>query len=200
MNLSLLKKMLAGLVPPDTQWLKMRLMNRKYGNEEWFPVVNKEGRVIGKAPRSVCHDGKSLLLHPVVHLHIFNRSGKLYLQKRSMRKDTQPGKWDTSVGGHISPDETVADALKRESREELGLNSFSPQFLGSYVWESPRERELVNAFSAVTDQLPEINGDEIDEGRFWSLQEIRNNLGKEILTTNFEHEFRLLFANHTDEV
>ena len=71
-------------------------------------VVNSEGKVTGKAPRSVCHDGKSFLLHPVVHLHIFNRSGKLYLQKRSMKKDTQPGKWDTSVGGHIGIGESVA--------------------------------------------------------------------------------------------
>ena len=166
--------------------MKNRLMNRRYKNEEWFPVVNNEGRVTGKAPRSVCHDGKSFLLHPVVHLHIFNRSGKLYLQKRSMKKDTQPGKWDTSVGGHIGLGESVAEALIRETREELGLNGFIPQFLRSYVWESTRERELVNSFSTVTEKIPVINRDEIDEGRFWSLQEIRNNLGK----GDFHPEFR----------
>jgi len=169
--------------------IKTRLMNRRYKNEEWFPVVNNEGKVTGKAPRSVCHDSKSFLLHPVVHLHIFNRSGKLYLQKRSMKKDTQPGKWDTSVGGHISIGESVAEALIRETREELGMNGFTPQFLRCYVWESTRERELVNSFSTVTEKIPVINRDEIDEGRFWSLQEIRNNLGKGIFTPNFEHEF-----------
>ena len=165
-------------------------MNMSYKNEEWFPVVNSEGKVTGKAPRSVCHDGKSFLLHPVVHLHIFNRSGKLYLQKRSMKKDTQPGKWDTSVGGHIGIGESVAEALIRETREELGMNGFTPHFLRSYVWESARERELVNSFSTVTEKIPVINRDEIDEGRFWSLQEIRNNIGKSIFTPNFEHEFK----------
>ena len=170
--------------------IKNRLMNRRYKNEEWFPVVNDEGKVTGKAPRSLCHDGKSFLLHPVVHLHIFNRSGKLYLQKRSVKKDTQPGKWDTSVGGHIGIGETVAEALIRETREELGLNGFVPHFIKSYVWESTRERELVNSFSTVTEKIPVINRDEIDEGRFWSMQEIRNNLGKGIFTPNFEHEFR----------
>ena len=40
--------------------------------EEWFPIVDEEGNTIGKAVRSVCHDGKSMLLHPVVHLHLFN--------------------------------------------------------------------------------------------------------------------------------
>ena len=170
--------------------IKNRLMNRRYKNEEWFPVVNSEGKVTGKAPRSLCHDGKSFLLHPVVHLHIFNRSGKLYLQKRSVKKDTQPGKWDTSVGGHIGIGESVAEALIRETREELGLNGFAPHFIRSYVWESTRERELVNSFSTVTEKIPVINRDEIDEGRFWSLQEIRNNLGKGIFTPNFEHEFK----------
>ena len=175
--------------------IKTRLRNLHYRKEEWFPIVDNEGRITGKAPRSVCHDGKSLLLHPVIHLHIFNRSGKLFLQKRSMTKDTQPGKWDTSVGGHVSPGETVAGALSRESMEEVGINGFKPEFLGKYIWESPRERELVSSFSTVTDQMPQINREEIDEGRYWSIQEIRNNLGKEIFTPNFEHEFRLLFDN-----
>ena len=94
--------------------LKSRFMNRRYENEEWFPVVDTSGKVIGKAPRSVCHDGKSMLLHPVVHLHIFNKRGLLYLQKRSVRKDIQPGKWDTSVGGHISFGEDLETALNRE--------------------------------------------------------------------------------------
>lgn len=169
--------------------LKNRLMNRRYKNEEWFPVVDNDGRITGKAPRSVCHDGKSMLLHPVVHLHIFNKSGKLFLQKRSMNKDILPGKWDTSVGGHISLGETVPQALIRETREEVGITGFAPRFLGSYIWESPRERELVNSFTIVTDQLPVIDRGEIDEGRFWTLKEIKNKLGRDVFTPNFEHEF-----------
>jgi isopentenyldiphosphate isomerase/intracellular septation protein A len=169
--------------------LKNRFIDRRYKNEEWFPIVDKDGRITGKAPRSVCHDGKSKLLHPVVHLHVFNRSGKLYLQKRSMSKDIQPGKWDTSVGGHIGLNETVNDALLRETREELRLDGFTPRYLGSYIWESTRERELVNSFSTVTEHLPEINRDEIDEGKFWTVRDIKQNIGKGIFTPNFENEF-----------
>jgi isopentenyldiphosphate isomerase len=174
--------------------LKNRMAVRRYKDEEWFPIVDNEGRVTGKAPRSVCHDGKSMLLHPVIHLHLFNKTGKLYLQKRSINKDTQPGRWDTAVGGHVSLGETIPQALIRETREELGLTGFNARFIGSYIWESSRERELVNSFSAVTEQRPEINRDEIDEGRFWTLKEIRNNLGKEVFTLNFEHEFRMLIS------
>lgn len=166
--------------------------------DELFPVVDEDGNTIGEALRSICHNGKSMLLHPVVHLHLFNSSGKLYLQKRSMSKDIQPGKWDTSVGGHVDPGESVTDALARETREELGLKKIVPVFAGRYVWKSSLERELVNSYTTVTDELPEINKDEIEEGRYWSMDEIKRNTGKGIFTPNFEHEFELLLSSPTD--
>jgi isopentenyldiphosphate isomerase len=161
--------------------------------EELFPVVDDDGNTIGTALRSVCHDGKSMLLHPVVHLHLFNSKGELYLQKRSITKDIQPGKWDTSVGGHVGPGESVEVALRREAMEELGITDFEPTFITKYIWKSSRERELVNSYKSITDFLPEINKAEIDEGRYWPLKEIITDLGKDVFTPNFEHEFTMLF-------
>jgi isopentenyldiphosphate isomerase len=160
--------------------------------EELFPVVDEEGNQIGTAPRSVCHDGKSKLLHPVIHLHLFNRKGELFLQKRSEAKDLLPGYWDSSVGGHISPGENTEEALLRETVEELGLIDFSYEFIRKYIWESPRERELVYSFRGITDKTPVINPDEIEEGRFWNKQELVENLGRDIFTPNLEYELRML--------
>ena len=163
--------------------------------DELFPIVDENGNKIGEAKRSVCHNGKSMLLHPVVHLHLFNSKGELFLQKRSESKDIQPGKWDTSVGGHVGREESVEDALRREANEELGLTGINPHFLKRYIWESPRERELVYSFSAISDKQPEINLDEIETGRFWSQSEIIAQIGNNIFTPNFASEFNMLFIS-----
>jgi isopentenyldiphosphate isomerase len=159
--------------------------------EELFPLVDEAGLVIGKATRSDCHNG-SKMLHPVVHLHIFNRTGELLLQKRSMDKDIQPGKWDTSVGGHIDFGESVEEALFREVKEELGLTAFTPVFLRSYIFESAIEREMVYSYKTISDGPFHFEHKEISEIRFWNLAEIDENMGKSVFTPNFEDEFYAL--------
>ena len=154
---------------------------------EWFPLVNEEGETIGKATRKECHSG-SKLLHPVIHLHVFNDAGDLFLQKRSESKDIQPGKWDTAVGGHVDWGETVEDALRREAMEELGIIGFTPQLVTCYEFESEIERELVHTYKTTYNGVILPNKDEIEEGRFWTLAEVKAGMGKGIFTPNFEGE------------
>ncbi|OKY86361.1 MAG: NTP pyrophosphohydrolase [Bacteroidales bacterium 52_46] len=163
----------------------------KDNEREIFPVVDREGRTVGKATRGKCHNG-SHLLHPVVHLHVFNSKGELYLQRRPDWKDIQPGKWDTAVGGHVDYGESTADALRREVREELGITEFESVFMDSYIFENERESEYVNVYRTVYDW--EVHpSDELDGGRFWTPDEIRASLGCGVFTPNFEQEFRRFF-------
>jgi isopentenyldiphosphate isomerase len=160
--------------------------------QEIFPIVDEDGTVVGHATRGECHSG-SKLLHPVVHLHVFNKAGDVYLQKRPDWKDIQPGKWDTAVGGHLDYGESPDDALRREVREELGITEFEPVFMGKYVFDSKRERELVYVNSTVYEGEIHPSEDELDGGRFWSMQDIRDAIGKGVLTPNFESEFQRFF-------
>ena len=147
--------------------------------QELFPLVDEDGNVIGSATRGECHSG-SKLLHPVVHLHVFNSAGDIYLQKRPEWKDIQPGKWDTAVGGHIGYGESPEEALRREVREELGITDFKAEFIDKYVFESSRERELVYVHRTVYDGPIHSSDSELDGGRFWTLQEIHEAMEKEI--------------------
>jgi len=157
--------------------------------EELLEVVNEHGEVLRTLPRSVIH-GDPSLMHRVVHILVSNDGGELLLQKRSMNKDVAPGKWDTSVGGHVNAGETIHEALRREMEEELGITTCDTRFLYTYVHSNPYESELVYTHSCVYSGEITFNTDEIDEVRFWSMDEIAQNMGKGIFSDNFEHEFK----------
>lgn len=158
---------------------------------EWFPVVERSGLVVGRALRSYCHSGAKPL-HPVIHIHIIDRNSRIYLQKRPMTKDIQPGKWDTAVGGHVSYGESIIETLYREASEELGFSEFNPIYLETYEFESSVEREMVNVFAVVGtyDLCPDP--EEIEEGRWWDVAEIDESIGKGIFTPNFESEYTMM--------
>jgi len=159
-------------------------------NEELLEVVNENGEVIRTIPRSRLH-GDPSLLHRVVHVLVFDPSGDLFLQKRSLKKDVAAGKWDTSVGGHVGSGETLEEAVRREMEEELGIEDGNLASLYSYIHSNSYESELVYTYSCVYDGKIRFQQDEIDEVRPWSLDEIKKAMGSGILSDNFEHEIQM---------
>ncbi len=157
---------------------------------ELFEIVNEKGEVIGTAPRSRCH-GDPTLLHRAAHVLVFNPEGSLLLQLRSKNKDIQPGKWDTSVGGHLGVGETYEQAAAREMAEELGVEGAELRHLYDYPLRNEVESEDIRSFYAVYDGPVSFQVEEIDGVRFWSMDEVRASLGKGVFTPNFEQEFGL---------
>ncbi|MBN1257448.1 MAG: NUDIX domain-containing protein [Planctomycetes bacterium] len=149
-----------------------------------------DGRPVGTATRSECH-GNPALLHQVVHVMVRNAAGDLLLQLRSPDKDIQPGKWDTSVGGHLAHGESITSALVREIAEEIGveITPESCEFCYSYTMRNEVESELVQTYSLCHDGLFTPQPEEVAELRFWSLQEIDAALGTGVFTPNFEEEY-----------
>jgi isopentenyldiphosphate isomerase len=121
---------------------------------------------------------------------VFNRGGDLLLQKRSYTKDVAPGRWDTSVGGHVGFGEHVMISSQREMEEELGIVGYEPEYLYSYMHSNPYETELVMSYRCIYEGKITFNQEEIDEVRFWSFDDIMDTVGKEVLSDNFEHEFQ----------
>lgn len=156
--------------------------------EEWFDLVDEAGNPTGRARRSECH-GNPALLHQAVHVFVVNGRGAVFLQKRSAAKDIQPGKWDTSVGGHVDAGETPDAAARRETREELGISDARPEFLHSSLWRTEVESERIQSYWLRHEGPFALHPDEIDEGRFWAVSEIDAALGRGVFTPNFEWEW-----------
>jgi isopentenyldiphosphate isomerase len=95
--------------------------------DEIFDVVDANDQVIGRAPRAEVH--KRGLMHRATHVLVFNAKGEVFLQKRSMTKDRQPGVWDSSASGHLNVGEEYDCCAVRELEEEIGLTSVQPRRL-----------------------------------------------------------------------
>jgi len=165
--------------------------------EELFDIVDDDDEVIGRAPRSECH-GNPALVHRAVHVLIFNSAGELLLQKRATDKDIQPGRWDTSVGGHLKVGESYSAAAYREMHEELGLSGLPLIYLYRSRIRNPVESENVRTYLAVSNAEVIYDPDEISSVRFWTHDEVELSLGKGVLTPNFEDEWAMVqdFARH----
>ena len=163
-------------------------------SEEMFEIIDDiSGEVIGLAPRSQCH-GDPSLIHRAVHVAVFHPDGRILLQKRSMKKDIQPGKWDTAVGGHLMPGENYFTAAKRELQEELGICTDSPFIpVLDYKVRNERESENVQVFALVHAGPFQIQESELDDAVFFDL-----NLLAQKLQTGDSAEFTPVLCRELD--
>jgi isopentenyldiphosphate isomerase len=163
--------------------------------DERFDLVDEQGAIIGSALRGEVH-GDPSLLHPVVHCVVFDASSALLLQLRAGTKRVQPGRWDLSVGGHVAQGEQVEAALAREMAEEIGVDATAaqPRFLYRYLWRTDFESELIYTYACRWDGPVRRQESEIDELRFWTLEEIAQQRGQGVFTPNLLEELSRLRA------
>lgn len=167
--------------------------------DEWIDLVDPEtGRVIGRAPRDLCH-GDPSLVHRAVHGAVFHPDGRILLQKRARTKRVQPGRWDMSVGGHLIAGEDWSGALLRETEEELGVKvPFSAfRFRFGIQERNDFESENIRVYSLIHSGPFRFQQDEIDEIRFFDLRELAGRIERhdaEDLTPLLRREIPLLLA------
>jgi len=163
-------------------------------DNELLDLVDDRNRVVGQVLRRKVH-GDPSLQHRAVHVFVSNTGGDLFLQKRSVRKHIQPGKWDTSVGGHVEAGQSYEEAATKEAAEELGIepkDSFPLRFNHEYVWKSAVETEHIRTYLLDFEGPFKLQREEVEEGRFWSVRELIAAVGTGILTPNLEKELHLL--------
>jgi isopentenyldiphosphate isomerase len=140
-------------------------------SEEIFDVVNERDEVIGRKPRSEVH--RLGLLHRAVHVLVFNLRGEIFLQKRSMTKDREAGKWDSSTSGHVDSGEDYDTCVVRELREEIGLSLSSPPKRLFKIAACPQtDREFVWVYRCESEGPFRLHPDEIECGDWFTPEKV----------------------------
>jgi len=139
--------------------------------EDIFDVVNERDEVIDRKPRGEVH--RLGLLHRAVHVLVFNARGQIFLQKRSMKKDRQPGVWDSSASGHVDSGEDYDTTAVREVREEIGLTlNKVPKRLFKIPACEATDQEFVWVYRCESEGPFELNRDEIDAGDWFTPDQV----------------------------
>ena len=138
--------------------------------QENFNIVDINDNVIGQATRKECHSDPNLI-HRTVFVLIFNDQNQVLWQKRSHTTDVSPGKWVTSVSGHVIAGEDYEKTAVREVREELGID-VSLEFLGKFLYRYPNENEYSAIFKASSNGPFTYNIEEISFIKFMTIGDI----------------------------
>jgi isopentenyl-diphosphate delta-isomerase type 1 len=155
--------------------------------EEIFDIVNDQDEVIGQKPRSEVHARG--LLHRAVHVLVFNARGEIFLQKRSLKKDRQPGVWDSSCSGHVDSGEHYDQTAVRELREEIGLQlSAPPEKLFQLNACAETDAEFVWVYRCENNGPFQLHPDEIETGGWFAPEQVSRWINEK------PHEFAPAFV------
>ena len=155
--------------------------------EEFLEVYSPEGTKTGqKKSKSEIH--RKGLFHSTVHVWIFTEEGNILIQKRSKKKELNPGVWDVSVAGHIKFNENIKKAAKRETLEETGININTKDLLKIGVYRSINihptaiDKEFFHTYILKIDKNSidlDYKNNEIDDLKFISIEEMESLIKKE---------------------
>jgi len=158
--------------------------------EEPFDVVDAQDRVIGQAPRREVHARR--LRHRSIHVLVFDKAGRVFLQKRSQAKDSCPGRWDSSCSGHLDAGEDYDVAARRELREEIGLVPPAPPVRWLRLEASERTGwEFVWVYRLRSEGPFTLNSAEIESGAWFAPDEV--DAGLRDRPEEFAGAFRFLW-------
>jgi isopentenyl-diphosphate delta-isomerase type 1 len=165
--------------------------------DEFFDLVDEHDRVTGRALRRDVHANG--WRHRAVHILLFNRAGQVFLQKRSMRKDMAPGRWDSSCSGHVDSGEEYDAAAQRELGEELGLRLADPPARWFRVEAGAGTgNEFVWVYRAASEGPFALNAEEIDAGEWLAPAEVSRRI--QVNAELFSAAFRYLWERVQEQL
>ena len=97
-------------------------MNPTHTLDEYLDLVDENDNVVGKKKRSEVY-AENLSNFRVVNAFVVNSKGEIWIPRRAANKRIFPLCLDMSMGGHVESGESYEDTLKRETQEELNIDT-----------------------------------------------------------------------------
>jgi len=173
------------------EFIRVTLIRTRLFKEEWWPIVTKTGKVIGSIQSNESRNNPTEFMHPLVRV-ILIKDSKIFLQKRSSNDQLNPNLWDIALSNHVKMSETVEQCIDRTSLENYGVNDLKPLSLSKYVHTNEFASNFIYLFLVCKLDIIEINASLIDSVKWWTIQQIEDNLKSGIFTENFVTEFETL--------
>jgi hypothetical protein len=174
------------------EYIRVTLIRVRLLKEEWLPIVNEKGREIGSINyQTSMWSEKDKFTHPVARVMIIE-GNKIFLRQHHAKAGDEALKWDTAISSHMRLGENVQDCIKRISPELYGINDLKPVFMGNYLMENSCEFQYVHLMLTCRVKDIQPNLKHMHHVKWWTIQQIVDNLNEGIFTQNFLKEFDIL--------
>jgi len=137
--------------------------------EEIISIVDENNIEVGECARSAMRAGK--LIHRASYILVFDRRGRLFIQKRTMNKDVYPGHYDVAAGGVVLAGESYEESAERELFEELGIRA-PLTFCFDHFYDDAENRVWGRVFTCLHDGPMTLQVEEVDSGEFRTIAEV----------------------------
>lgn len=144
--------------------------------DELVEVVDESNEVLELVPRRAMR-GKRLL-HRCTYVIVLNGTGELYVHRRTLTKDVNPGLYDVSAGGVNGAGETYDMCASREVAEELGVTA-TPTFRFMHRYSGPDGEVWGAAYDVVWDGEIVWQPSEVAWGAFVPLGDVDAMIARE---------------------
>lgn len=163
--------------------------------EPFVILVDKNDRQTGIAVKMEAHHKG--LLHRAVSVFVINSRGEWILQRRAFDKYHSNGLWTNTCCTHPHPGETTEEAARRRLKEEMGIECPVTE-LFTFIYREKlnnelTEHELDHIFFGVTDDIPIINTEEVEEWETVAFSDLHEDISKN--PANYTYWFKEIYEN-----
>jgi isopentenyldiphosphate isomerase len=162
--------------------VRVQIVRAKLLKEEWWPIVNEQGRIIGSVQHSTSLNDNNKYTHPIVRVLIIDR-GMILLQKRAQDSLIYPGLWDTAITNHVRMGESIEQCVDRTASQRYKLPNFRYMYLSNYTLEVEKEIHYAFTFVSCQEMAYCIDTDHTEQLKWWTQHQIEENLESGIFNT-----------------